>query len=370
MDILHRRAARSRRRSARRRRHALHPHAVSEQSLLDQPARSDDQLDLRTDTGHRHDSGDVLRHREPRARVRRRQDLSPAGRHQARRAQRRDRCSGVDGDQRRPREGRDQHQRAAGRQRQSDHGHQRRRVRRTRLRRRIRHRYRPPSLESLQRWAGSGHVGRSPAHDAPRAADRRELELEHLGRRAVEARRRHDLGLVHLRPRAQSRVLRHRQSGYLESHRAPRRQPLEHGLVRTRRGHGYGEMGVSDDTARRVGLRRRQRERARRSRGRWTDAQGSRALRSQRLRLYAGSRERRVARRGKIRSRGQLGDARRHAYGPPAGRGPLQHGQEWRRLQHRGHLPGGARLEGSTAGGVLAAHEAVLCSDQPCLHGL
>ncbi len=97
---------------------------------------------------------------------------------------------------------------------------------------------------------------------------------------------------------------------------------------------------------------------------------GARALRSQRLRLHAGPRERRAARRGKIRSRGELGDARRHAYGPPAGRGPLQHGQERRRLQHRGHLPRGTRLEGPTAGGLLAAHESVLCSDQPCLHGL
>ena len=44
--------------------------------------------------------------------------------------------------------------------------------------------------------------------------------------------------------------------------------------------------------------------------------------------------------------------------------------QERRGLQHRGHLPRGARLEGSTAGGVLAAHEAVLRPDQPRLHGL
>ena len=44
--------------------------------------------------------------------------------------------------------------------------------------------------------------------------------------------------------------------------------------------------------------------------------------------------------------------------------------QERRGLQHRGHLPGGARLEGSAAGGVLAAHEAVLRPDQSRLHGL
>ena len=49
------------------------------------------------------------------------------------------------------RERRDQHERAARREGQSHHGHQRRRVRRARLRRRLRHRDRPPGLESLQR---------------------------------------------------------------------------------------------------------------------------------------------------------------------------------------------------------------------------
>ena len=130
--------------------------------------------------------------------------------------------------ERRPREGRDQHERAARRQRQGDHGHQRRRVRRARLRRRLRHQNRPASLESLQRRPRQRAARRSAAHDASRQADRRELELEHLGRRAVAARRRHDVGLVHVRPRAESHLLRQRQSRHLESRRAPRRQPLEH----------------------------------------------------------------------------------------------------------------------------------------------
>jgi YVTN family beta-propeller protein len=55
-----------------------------------------DQLVVLADTKRGHDSRDVLRHREPRARVRRRQDLSPAGRHEARRARCADGRGGLD----------------------------------------------------------------------------------------------------------------------------------------------------------------------------------------------------------------------------------------------------------------------------------
>ena len=41
-----------------------------------------------------------------------------------------------------------------------------------------------------------------------------------------------------------------------------------------------------------------------------------------------------------------------------------------RRHQLEGHLPGGARHQGRTACGLQPGDAAVLCADQPCLHGL
>ena len=57
-------------------------------------------------------------------------------------------------------------------------------------------------------------------------AGRRRLLDQDLEGRSMEARRRHDLGLVLLRPEAEPRVLRHGQSGHLESCAAAGRQQL------------------------------------------------------------------------------------------------------------------------------------------------
>ncbi len=63
----------------------------------------------------------------------RRQDLPAPGRHHAGRARRQDRQGGLDGEERRPDQGRDRHRRPDGRQGQGARRHHRRRVRRARL---------------------------------------------------------------------------------------------------------------------------------------------------------------------------------------------------------------------------------------------
>ena len=76
----------------------------------------------------------------------------------------------------------------------------------------------------------------------------------HLGRRPVEDRRRHHLGLVLGRSRAQPDLLRHRQSVDLEPDAAARRQSLVDDDLRPRRRHRHGQVGLPDDAPRRVGL--------------------------------------------------------------------------------------------------------------------
>ena len=106
-----------------------------------------------------------------------------------------------------------------------------------------------------------------------------------------------------------------------------------------------------------------------------TDAQDARSLRSQRLRLYARPRHRRVAGGREVRSDGQLGDQGRHGQElqdlwPADGRAAVLHRAERSGRQLEGHLPGGARHQGRAAGRVLAGHRPVLRADQPRLHGL
>ena len=64
--------------------------------------------------------------------------------------------------------------------------------------------------------------------------------LDLAGRR-VEARRRHDLGLVLLRPGAQPPLLQHRQPGHLEPRPAARRQQVVDDDLRPQPGHGKAE---------------------------------------------------------------------------------------------------------------------------------
>ena len=81
-------------------------------------------------------------------------------------------------------------------------------------------------------------------------AGRQGLLAQDLAGRSVEARRRHDLGLVLLRSEAESRLLRHRQPRHLESGAAPGRQQVVDDDLRARPRHGHGEVGLPDDAAR------------------------------------------------------------------------------------------------------------------------
>ena len=82
------------------------------------------------------------------------------------------------------------------RQGQGHHRHFRRRVRRSRLGGRLQPQGRLAGLEGLFDGSGCGHADRSGKDHASRQAGRHGLRHQHLGRRAVEDRRRHDLGLV------------------------------------------------------------------------------------------------------------------------------------------------------------------------------
>ena len=88
--------------------------------------------------------------------------------------------------------------------------------------------------------------------------------------------------------------------------------------------------------------------------------EAARALRSQRLRLYARSYHGQVIVRQAVWS-DELGQEHRHDDGS-SGRG--SHQAHDRQGQHRGHLPGRHWLQGSAAVGLLAADWTVLRADQ------
>ena len=119
-----------------------------------------------------------------------RQDLPESAGHQHRGARRRDRQGAVEGQAGRLQAGPDDHLRADGDQGQGDLRHLRRRVRRARLRHRERRQHRQAGLADVQHRTRSR--SRLPGFG-------RDLEG-----RGVEARRRHDVGLVQLRPRART----------------------------------------------------------------------------------------------------------------------------------------------------------------------
>src|SRR6185312_15923640 len=70
---------------------------------------------------------------------------------------------------------------------------------------------------------------------------------QELAGRAVEARRRPDLGLVFVRPETQSRLLRLRQPRYVEPESASRRQQVVDDDFRARPRYRYGQVGLPDD---------------------------------------------------------------------------------------------------------------------------
>ena len=137
---------------------------------------------------------------------RRRQDPAATGRHDAGRAGRQHRQGRLDRQERRSEDRRDEHECAARLQRQGDHRYLRRRVRRARTRDRVRPQDRQESVDGLEHRARQRVAGRSRQDDdldqRQARAGRRRLLDQDLEGRSVEARRRHDLGLVLLRSRS------------------------------------------------------------------------------------------------------------------------------------------------------------------------
>ena len=82
----------------------------------------------------------------------------------------------------------------------------------------------------------------------------KDFEPEDLARRSVEDRRRLHLGLDLLRSRAESGLLRVGKSLDVESGPAPGRQQMVDDRLGTQPGHRHGQVGLSDDASRRVGL--------------------------------------------------------------------------------------------------------------------
>ena len=141
-----------------------------------------------------------------------------------------------------------------GRQGQGLCRHFGRRVRRARLGHRLQPGGRLAGLARLFRRARTAtcwSIPRRPPSSASRSA---RTPAQDLGRRPVEDRRRHHLGLVLLRPEAQPDLLRHRQPLDLEPEAAARRQQVVDDDLRPRRRYRHGQMGLPDDAARRVGL--------------------------------------------------------------------------------------------------------------------
>ena len=184
----------------------------------------------------------------------RRQDLPASSRRQARGAQCEERQCRVDRDQRRSEQRANRNLGADGRQGQGSGRHVRRRVRRPVQHDRLQHQGRQAGLERLLRRPGRPDPGRSRQDHRTRQADRQGFEPEDLGRRSVEDRRRLHVGLARLRSVARPRLLRLGQSFDLESEAAPRRQQVVDDDLGAQPGYRHGEVGLSDDAARRVGL--------------------------------------------------------------------------------------------------------------------
>ena len=82
----------------------------------------------------------------------------------------------------------------------------------------------------------------------------KDSSIEDLGRRSVEDRRRLHLGLARLRSAARPRLLRFGQPLDLESEAASGRQQVVDDHLRPQSRHRDGEVGLSDDAPRRMGL--------------------------------------------------------------------------------------------------------------------
>ena len=143
---------------------------------------------------------------------------------------------------------------------QGDRRHLRRRVRRARPRHRLRRQDRQAAVARLLDGARRRDARRPGEDHVARQADRQGLLAQDLERRPVEDRRRHELGLVLLRSGHQPLLLRHRQPLDLEPDAARRpgrqadRPEMDHVHLRPRCRHRHGQVDLSDDAVRRVGL--------------------------------------------------------------------------------------------------------------------
>ena len=208
LDFLDRRVAWSRRRPAGDRRHDVPAYAVPEYGLCaESERRKQDRLEVRTEAGLERHSGDVLRHRQPRRGLRRRQDFLASSGHDIGRTRRQDRQGCVVGEERRSRQGRDRHLGAARVQGQGHHWNFGRRVRRSRFGDRLQHQGRQAGMARLFDGPGQRHSDRPTEDHASRQAGRTELRHQYLAGRAMEDRRRHHVGLVFVRSRAEPDVL-------------------------------------------------------------------------------------------------------------------------------------------------------------------
>ena len=102
--------------------------------------------------------------------------------------------------------------------------------------------------------SGQRSAGRSAEDHGPGQADRCRFQPEDLAGRSVEDRRRRHVGLVLVRSETQPDLLRVRQSLDLEPEAAARRQQVVDDDLRPRCRYRHGEVGLSDDAARPVGL--------------------------------------------------------------------------------------------------------------------
>ena len=152
LDVLRRHAERPRGRAAGARRHDVPGDAVPEHRLRARPDQAGraDQVVVRAQPDAGLDRQGLLRHRQPRRRLRQRQDHLQPARHAHRRRRRQDRQGGLaHEDGRRHARRDDDHGAARGRQ-QGLRRQQRRRARRLGLARRARRRHRQGALARLQ----------------------------------------------------------------------------------------------------------------------------------------------------------------------------------------------------------------------------
>ena len=200
----------------------------------------------------------LLRPEQPRRGDPRQPPVHGHARRQDGRARRQDRQGAVGLRDRRPRGRLLGDDGAGGRRRQGADRHQRRRVRRARLRQGLRRQERQAALDLLHhpREGPRGRVGREGRHrppPQPRHRGREEAALRE-GRRLLQDARRRRLDGARGRPRDEHRLLRRRQPQPRPlRRRAPGRQPL-HRLDRRRRPqHRRLQVALPVHPARRVG---------------------------------------------------------------------------------------------------------------------